>query len=143
MQPRVASFHELTPRTLHDLLRLRCDVFVVEQQCAYPDVDGRDIEPGTRHLWYEEQGIPVAYLRILREPDGAARIGRVCTAATARGRGLSGKLMAAALDLIGPGETCVLDAQSYLVGFYTGFGFVVGGPEYVEDGIPHTPMRRA
>jgi ElaA protein len=75
------------------------------------------------------------------DPDGAARIGRVCTAATARGRGLAGQLMADALDQIGD-RPCVLDAQSYLVDFYRGFGFRPVGPEYVEDGIPHVPMRR-
>lgn len=140
---RVASFAELDIRTLHDLLKLRCDVFVVEQRCPYPDIDGRDTEPNTRHLWVNAEGSggPVAYLRILRDPDGAARIGRVCTAAEARGSGLAGRLMVAALELVGPAGECVLDAQSYLVGFYTGLGFVVSGPEYVEDGIPHTPMR--
>src|SRR5690606_32451433 len=53
---RVASFAELTARQLHDLLRLRVDVFVVEQECAYPELDGRDTEPGTQHLWAEVGG---------------------------------------------------------------------------------------
>ncbi|HLT09312.1 MAG TPA: GNAT family N-acetyltransferase [Micromonosporaceae bacterium] len=144
MRPNVASFAELDTRTLHDLLKLRCDVFVVEQQCPYPDIDGRDIDPDTSHLWFADEttGEPVAYLRIVREADGTARIGRVCTAAKARGAGLAGRLMATALELVGPEPECVLDAQSYLVDFYAGFGFAVAGPEYVEDGIPHTPMRR-
>ncbi len=138
---RVAQLDELTPAVLYGLLRLRVDVFVVEQRCPYPELDGRDLEPGTRHVWLDRDGAPVAYLRILDEPDGAARIGRVCVAAAARGGGLARTLMRHALDLVGP-RGCVLDAQSYLVGFYAGLGFTATGPEYVdEDGIPHVPMR--
>ena len=142
MQPHVATFDELDTRTLLGILQLRCEVFIVEQECIYADVDGRDAELGTRHLWFDEAGTPVAYLRILREPDGSARIGRVCTAKPARGRGLSSRLMATALEMIGPDAASVLNAQSYLVGFYRGFGFVESGPEFLDDGIPHTPMRR-
>ncbi|MEV2241132.1 GNAT family N-acetyltransferase [Micromonospora sp. NPDC049891] len=140
-QLRVASFAELDARTFHDLARLRVDVFVVEQECAYPELDGRDIEPGTRHLWLAQGGAPVAYLRILADPDGVARIGRVVVAPEARSAGHAGHLMTAALAEIG-NRPCVLDAQSHLVDFYTRHGFTVSGPEYVEDGIPHTPMRR-
>jgi ElaA protein len=141
---RVASFAELDPPTLYALLRLRTEVFVVEQRCPYPELDGRDLEAGTRHLWFVPDGEPdqpQAYLRVLDEPDGTARIGRVCTLAKARGAGLSARLLTAALDLVGPDRPCVLDAQSYLVGLYAGLGFVASGPEFVEDGIPHTPMR--
>ncbi|PZG12243.1 GNAT family N-acetyltransferase [Micromonospora craterilacus] len=138
---RVAGFADLDARTFHDLVRLRVDVFVVEQECAYPELDGRDVEPGTRHLWLTHGGAPVAYLRILADPDGVARIGRVVVAPAARGGGYAGKLMAAALTEIGD-RRCVLDAQSHLVDFYARHGFTVSGPEYVEDGIPHTPMRR-
>lgn len=138
---RVAGFVDLDPSTLYALLRLRVDVFVVEQRCPYPELDGRDDEPGARHLWLDRDG-PHGYLRILTEPDGSARIGRVCVAAGSRGSGLSGRLMSAALDLIGPGARVVLDAQAHLVGFYRGFGFVADGPEYLEDGIPHVPMVR-
>jgi ElaA protein len=141
---RVATTVELDAPTLYRLLRLRTDVFVVEQHCPYPELDGRDLEPLTRHLWFASDGIggePLSYLRVLAEPDGGARIGRVCTAAHARGTGLSGRLVGAALDLIG-GRTCVLDAQSYLVAFYKQFGFTESGPEYIEDDIPHVPMIR-
>jgi ElaA protein len=134
---------ELDPPTLYALLSLRVDVFVVEQQCPYREIDGRDLEPGTRHLWLgPSRGEPVAYLRLLTEPDGTARIGRVCTAATARGAGHSSVLMAAALDLVGDDRPSVLDAQSYLVDFYRRFGFAPIGDEFVEDGIPHVPMHR-
>ncbi|MEV4478534.1 GNAT family N-acetyltransferase [Micromonospora coxensis] len=137
----VASFAELDARTLHDLLRLRIDVFVVEQACPYPELDGRDVEPGTRHLWLESGGAPVAYLRILADPGDVARIGRVVVAPTARGAGHAGRLMTEALRLVGD-RPCVLEAQSYLADFYARHGFTVTGPEYVEDGIPHLPMRR-
>jgi ElaA protein len=138
------GFTELEPATLYAVLRLRQDVFVVEQKCPYPDLDGRDAEPATRHLWLgpaENPADPQSYLRILTEPDGAARIGRVCTALAARGLGLSRRLMAGALERTGD-RPCVLDAQSYLVDFYGSFGFEPAGPEFVEDGIPHVPMRR-
>ncbi|MFI7574788.1 GNAT family N-acetyltransferase [Micromonospora sp. NPDC049497] len=138
---RSASFTDLDARTFHDLLRLRIDVFVVEQACPYPELDGRDVEPGTRHLWLAGDGGPLAYLRILADPGGLARIGRVVVAPTARGGGHAGRLMAAALDEVGD-RPCVLEAQSHLVAFYARHGFTVIGPEYVEDGIPHTPMRR-
>ncbi|MGC9666550.1 GNAT family N-acetyltransferase [Planosporangium sp. 12N6] len=137
---RTARFAELDAATLYALLRLRVDVFVVEQKCPYPDVDGRDLEPGTVHLWVDHDGTAASYLRILADPD-AARIGRVCTDRAHRGKGLAARTVAAALDLVGD-RPCVLDAQSYLVGFYAGFGFEVSGAEFVEDGIPHVPMRR-
>lgn len=140
----VALFEELDAFTLYALLRLRSDVFVVEQQCPYPDLDGRDLEPGTRHVWYTEphSDEPLAYLRLLSDVDGAVRIGRVVTAKGARGSGLSRQLLSAALDLLPTGTPTVLDAQSYLVEFYASLGFAPTGPEYVEDGIPHVPMRR-
>ena len=153
---RAAHFVDLDPPTLYALLRLRVDVFVVEQKCAYPELDGRDTEPGTVHLWVPAQrwvptpgagpqapdaAPPLAYARLLFDPDGTARIGRVCTAREARGRGLAGLLVTRALHLAGD-RPCVLDAQSYLVGFYRALGFAPTGPEYVEDDIPHIPMRR-
>src|SRR5262249_12040803 len=134
----------------------RTDVFVVEQHCPYPELDGRDLEAATRHVWLAADAVagePLSYLRLLTEPDGSARIGRVCTAAAARGQGLAGRLTAAALargaarlraaalDVIGA-RTGVLDAQSHLVPFYKPYGFTESGAEYLEDGIPHTPMIR-
>ena len=138
---RVASFAELDTTTLYALLRLRVDVFVVEQQCPYPELDGRDLEPTAQHLWLERAGAPVAYLRLVTEPGGMARVGRVVVAPTARGGGLAGRLLVEALVLAGH-RVCVLDAQSPLVGFYARYGFVVTGPEFLDDGIPHVPMRR-
>ncbi|MDT8915414.1 GNAT family N-acetyltransferase [Amycolatopsis sp. PS_44_ISF1] len=135
-----AAGPDLTAAQLHAVLRLRCDVFVVEQECAYPDIDGRDLLPGTRHLWIDGPGGVEAYLRVLTEPGGVSRIGRVVTAKRARGLGRAGELMAAALDGA-PGEF-VLDAQTYAQKLYSRFGFVAEGQEFLDDGIPHITMRR-
>ena len=140
---RTALFADLDTWTLYALLRLRVGVFVVEQECAYQELDGRDTEPTTEHLWLAaDDREPVAYLRILADPDGVARIGRVCVATTARGGGQARQLMDAALDRVGD-RPCVLDAQTYLRGFYERLGFAVTGPEFLDDGVPHVPMRRA
>jgi ElaA protein len=134
---RWSAFADLSPYTLYAFLRLRIAVFAVEQWCVYQDLDGRDTEPATRHAWVEDAGEVVAYLRVLNEP-GREVIGRVVTAPAHRGRGLSRRLMESAL------ERCArpvrIEAQSYLLGWYGAFGFVPCGPEYLEDGIPHTPM---
>jgi ElaA protein len=132
---------ELDPVTLYRVLRLRVDVFVVEQACPYPELDGRDLEPGCRWIWAELNGELVGTLRMLDEDAGTVRIGRVATAATARSTGVAGRLMEFALER-SAGRTVCLDAQSYLQGWYQRFGFQAGGPEFVEDGIPHLPMRR-
>ncbi|MGK5678520.1 GNAT family N-acetyltransferase [Actinoplanes sp. URMC 104] len=137
---RTATFRDLDTTSLYAILKLRADVFVVEQQCAYGDLDGRDDEPGTRHLWFTRDGEVRAYVRILNDGD-VERIGRVVTAKTARGAGLAGRLMEEALTIIG-NRPSVLDAQAYLVDFYARYGFRPTGPEFLEDGIPHVPMRR-
>ena len=138
-----ALLTDLDPRTLHDLLRLRVDVFVVEQQCAYPELDGRDAEPDARQVWIQGgDGTVLATLRMLTDTDGSARIGRVATAVPARGAGLAARLMEHALTLAA-GRPVVLEAQSQLRGWYARFGFEVSGAEYLEDGIAHVPMRRA
>ncbi|HYO37775.1 MAG TPA: GNAT family N-acetyltransferase [Geodermatophilus sp.] len=138
---RTARFAELTPFEVYGLCRLRVDVFVVEQECPYPELDGRDVEPATWHLWFaDDDGEVLATIRVL--DDGATRaIGRVATAAGARGRGLAAQLMEAGIDLCA-GSPVTLGAQAYLQGWYERFGFRLSGPGYVEDGIPHVPMRR-
>ncbi len=138
---RVASFRDLGTTTLYAILKLRCDVFVVEQECSYADLDGRDTEPGTRHVWLARGDDLLAYLRILDDGD-TERIGRVVTAPEARGAGHAGRLMAHALTVVG-NRPSVLHAQAYLTDFYARFGFAQTGPEYLEDGIPHVPMARA
>lgn len=130
---------------LQAILRLRAEVFVVEQNAPYQDVDGRDLDRGTVHYWFDDprpdgSGV-VAYLRVLTEPDGEMRIGRVCTALSARGTGLGYQLMAAAVEDLSAVRS-VLDSQVYARGFYERFGYVAEGEEYLEDGIPHITMRR-
>jgi ElaA protein len=139
MDVRTARFADLDAAELYAVLKLRCEVFVVEQHAPYLDIDGRDAEPATLHLWLEEGGAPVSYLRVLADGD-TARIGRVCTAGRARGRGLAGRLMRAALDVLEPGTRCVLDAQTDALGFYRRFGFEVAGTPYFEDDIEHVLM---
>jgi ElaA protein len=112
---------------------------VVEQKSPYPELDGRDTEPGTVHLWSEDEAGPTAYLRILTEADASLRIGRVCTRRDVRGRGLAADLMREAMRRT-RGRPVTLHAQSHLVGWYRRFGFVVSAPEYLNEGIPHTPM---
>ncbi|HSP61337.1 MAG TPA: GNAT family N-acetyltransferase [Ornithinimicrobium sp.] len=138
---RAARLRDLDPTTLHDLLRLRVDVFVVEQECAYPEVDGRDAEEGTEHLWVQVDGAPVATLRLLTDRGGVRRIGRVATARDHRGQGYADALVHEALRRAGAAEV-VLDAQTYLEGWYARFGFVRSGADFLEDGIAHLPMRR-
>jgi ElaA protein len=113
----------------------------VEQSCPYQELDGRDLEPGTRHLWVEDDGAPVAYLRMLREPDGWVRIGRVLTARRHRGSGLATLLVRAALQEVAD-RPSRLDAQSHLTAWYERLGYAAAGPEFLEDGIPHVPMTR-
>jgi ElaA protein len=138
---RRAPFAELTPYEVYGLCRLRVDVFVVEQQCPYPELDGRDVEPSTVHLWFEDDdGTVAACIRVLDDGDTRA-IGRVATAATYRGQGLAARLMEEGLALC-DGVAVTLGAQAYLEQWYARFGFVTSGPGYVEDGIPHVPMRR-
>ncbi len=136
----IVAAPELTVGQLHDLLRLRVDVFVVEQNCPYHEIDGRDLEPTTVHLWTCDDGGITSSLRLLADPAGT-RIGRVVTRHDRRGQRLAAQLMTMALDHIGH-DNAVLDAQAHLEGFYAGFGFEVSGPLFVEDGIDHVPMLR-
>ncbi len=140
---RVATFDELDPRTAYRLWALRESVFVVEQACAYLELDGRDLEHGTRHVWStdgSDDDRPVGYLRVL--DDGSqARVGRVLVAPSHRGRGLSEALVRTALAVIGD-RPSRLDAQSPLAGWYATFGYRQDGEEFVEDGIAHVPMHR-
>lgn len=141
VQMRVLGFDELDARTAYDVWRLRQDVFVVEQECPYADLDGRDREPGTRHvvLWFE--GVVNGCVRLLEESGDVVRIGRVALAPRLRGRGFAEEMMHEALATVGD-RRAVLDAQSPLADWYASFGFVVTGPEFLDDGIPHVPMAR-
>lgn len=146
---RVQHFAELSADALYELLRLRADVFVVEQNCVYLDIDGHDRHPGVLHLsaWEGAPGaaLPVAYCRVL--PPGLTypqvSFGRVVVKSTARGRGLAQELGRRALDEIArhwPGQPVHISAQAYLQAFYESLGFGVEGEPYLEDGIPHLGM---
>ena len=140
-----AHVRAIDPLTLYAILRLRVEVFVVEQACAYPELDGRDLEPRAELFWVTDGPEVLATLRMLRDADGALRIGRVATAPTARSRGVASTLMLEALQCraeLDPAAPVVLDAQSHLAGWYARFGFHIVGQQFEEDGIPHVPMRR-
>ncbi|QIS05153.1 GNAT family N-acetyltransferase [Nocardia brasiliensis] len=135
---------DLDTATLYQLLKLRVEVFVVEQKCAYPELDGLDLQPETRHFWLDDEGEVIATLRLLEEHvDGVKtfRIGRLCTAVPARGHGYTTRLLQAALAEVGS-ATVRLSAQTYLVDMYAKHGFKPDGEEFEEDGIPHLPMRK-
>lgn len=141
---RIAAFDALSAREAHDLFALRQAVFVVEQACVFPEIDGLD--PAARHLTGWRGGALVACARLL--PAGAkmaARsIGRVATAANARGGGLGRAVMARALaQLLAEDARAPIDlsAQAHLERFYASFGFRATGAVYDEDGIAHVDMR--
>jgi ElaA protein len=140
MTVRVLAFDDLDPRTAYDVWRLRQQVFVVEQHSPYPDLDGRDHEPATRHLLLERDGELVGYARVLDDGDWA-RVGRVLVARHARGQGLADELVRTALELTGDREVR-LDAQAGLGDWYASYGFVETGPAFDDDGIFHVPMAR-
>jgi ElaA protein len=133
-------FGQLTGAQVHALARLRQDVFVVEQECPYPDLDGRDTEAGTRHVLLGAGDTVSGCARVLDDVT-VWRIGRVALAKEARGQGLADVLMHTALAVAGNRDV-VLDAQAPLARWYATHGFEVTGPEFLEDGIPHLPMRR-
>lgn len=137
---RVVAFADLDRDTAYALWWLRQQVFVVEQGSPYPDLDGRDCEPATRHLLTFDGDELVGCARVL--DDGPAmRIGRVAVVADRRGKGLAGRLMNSAIGLVGE-RPARLDAQTGLAGWYASYGFVASGPEFVEDGVAHLPMAR-
>lgn len=128
---------------LYALLKLRVDVFVVEQNCAYPELDGKDGE--ALHLRLVIDGETAAYARLWRPENRPPRIGRVIVAPGHRGKGLGETLMREAIracEVHFPGEPIALSAQSHLERFYRSLGFAPTSEEYVEDGIPHIDMLR-
>jgi ElaA protein len=143
METRLRTFDELSAGELYELLRLRSAVFVVEQQCIYLDLDGKDAR-ALHLLGYEGEKL-AAYTRIFAPGDyfEEASIGRVAVSPDFRGLGLGREIMQASLAAVevrfGPVPIC-LSAQSYLRRFYEELGFRVEGDEYLEDGIPHIMM---
>jgi len=140
-----AGLDDLSPRLLYALLRLRAEVFVVEQACAYLDLDGKDCLPTTRHLFaMDGDGEAAACLRLLAPGVSftEASLGRVATAARYRRNGLGVVLMQRGLAELArrwPGPVRI-GAQAYLIDFYGRFGFIVASEPYDEDGIPHVEM---
>ena len=132
-------FNELTTLELYELLRARAEIFVVEQDCIYQDLDGKDYD--SLHVFYEESGKVLAYLRAFWKEEGVIQIGRVLT--IQHGTGLGGKLLRAGLDSViekfHP-EKIYLEAQCYAVGYYEREGFRICSDEFLEDGIPHVQM---
>ncbi len=137
------KFDELSVTELYAILRLRTEVFIVEQNCPYQDEDNLDQE--SWHLMAWESGLLLAYTRLLPAALAfeQASIGRVVTSSKARGSGIGRQLMAKSLDelyiLFGP-VAIKIGAQLYLTRFYESFGFQAVGNVYLEDGIEHIKM---
>jgi ElaA protein len=141
------TWSELTTDELYALLKLRTDVFFVEQRIDETELDDRDQEPTTEHLWIADESGIASYLRVLVDAEPSYRdarrlFGRVVTRPDARGRGLSQQLIAEVLRSHGH-EALLLHAQTYIAPLYAKFGFEPFGDEYVEAGIPHVLMYRA
>lgn len=139
---------DLSKDELYAVLALRTQVFVVEQRCPYQEVDGLDLLGDTCHLLAERDGELVAYLRLLdpQRHAGDVVIGRVVTAASARGSGLGHELMERALQACAerwPGLPVYLSAQAHLQRYYGRYGFASVTEIYLEDDIPHIGMRRS
>lgn len=133
-------FAELDPLTLYRILRLRAEVFVLEQDCAFVDPDGRDID--AEHLWIDGPGQAVVAAARLIPFEEHHELGRIVTAPDRRGEGLAGALIDAALPLVPTGTAVLLKAQSRLEPWYGRWGFERSGPDFLEDGIAHVPMLR-
>ncbi|WP_028122215.1 GNAT family N-acetyltransferase [Epilithonimonas tenax] len=142
---KIKTFPELTTTELYEIIKARVNVFVVEQDCPYPDLDDNDQK--AIHLWAEDNGEVLAYCRIfdkgIRYPETS--IGRVITTENGRGTGLGRQLISYALDIIENRlrtREVRISAQDYLLKFYSDFGFLNTGKKYLEDNIPHTEMLR-
>lgn len=139
------NYQEVTKDELYSVLRLRAEVFVVEQDCPYQDVDDKDQRAW--HLFGVDQGEVVAYLRVFKAGDyfQEISIGRVVVKPTYRATGLGHQLMKKAIRFIEskPGDTSIrISAQTYLKKFYESHGFKQVGAPYLEDGLPHIGMLR-
>lgn len=138
------TFNELSNDELYNILKLRNAIFIVDQQCIFPDIDGRDLN-NCYHLFCTLNGQIIAYARIFgpgqiyQEPC----LSRVCTSLDQRGKGMGKELLKRALDETSPlfpGQSVRIGAQLYLKTFYESFGFKLDGDLYIEDGIEHIQM---
>ena len=143
LQWSVFDFSELDAQLFHDIVKLRIDVFVVEQNCPYPEVDGED--PDALHVvGRQADGALVAYARILPpSTDGIPHVGRVVVHKEHRGTGLGKRVMQEAFEVLREryGSTrSAIAAQTHLQQFYMDLGYVRTGADYLWDGIPHVDM---
>ncbi len=140
----IKHFNELTTMELYRILRARAEIFVVEQDCVYQDLDNKDLNAW--HVWFEDEDGVAAYCRVLDkgvsyEDEGS--IGRVIT--VKRGTGLGYKVMMEGIRVAEEkfGQTSLrISAQQYAQGFYEKCGFVRVSEPYLEDDIPHVQMLR-
>ena len=135
------SFKELDSIELYEILKLRAEVFVIEQDCNYLDLDGQDYS--AYHLYDKKEGQIISYAR-LYESKEYCPIGRVLTSISVRREGYGIHLMNEAINqckLLYPNKDIVISAQEYLLKFYGDFGFVAEGERYFEDNLPHFKMR--
>lgn len=147
--PIQRTWSELTRDEFFEIARLRTEVFFLEQRIDEPELDERDRDENTDHVWIVDEYGPAAYLRVVvdaaPEPgnqDARRLIGRVVTRADRRGQGLSRRLLAHVIERHGH-EPMALHSQSYIQSLYAAEGFIAYGDEYVEAGIPHIGMYRA
>ena len=143
MEIIIKTFQQLTTIELHDLLQLRSEVFVVEQDCVYQDIDGKDLK--ALHILGYKEGKIVAYTRCFAPGIyfEEAAIGRVVVEGSQRKYGYGHDIMKASIEAITKHfkiEKIKLSAQKYLIKFYETHGFRQVGEEYLEDGIPHVAM---
>lgn len=140
MEIEAKYFNQLTTGELYEILKARAEIFVVEQNCVYQDLDDKDYE--SLHVFYEEDGKVVAYLRAFYRDDSIIQIGRVLT--LQHGTGLGGKLLKEGISQIkermNP-KQLYIEAQCYATGYYEKVGFKVCSEEFLEDGIPHVQMK--
>lgn len=134
---------DLSAREVHELYKLRVDVFVAEQATPYAEIDDVDLEQSTWHLLARKEGTLVGTARVF-PGDGVVVLGRLAVAPAERGTGLSRQLMEKALQVAeerAPHQDVVLDAQAPLVDFYADFGFAPEGPLVDDTGVAHQRMR--
>ncbi|WP_209388707.1 GNAT family N-acetyltransferase [Chryseobacterium sp. RR2-3-20] len=142
---KVKSFEEISTSELYEIIKARIDVFVVEQNCPYPDLDNYDKK--ALHLWAEKDHHILAYCRIFGKEIKYTEcsIGRVLTTDEGRGKSLGKQMLQYAVEIIENRfrtSEIRISAQDYLLSFYSYFGFEDTGKKYLEDNIPHTEMFR-
>ncbi|KZL90421.1 GNAT family N-acetyltransferase [Clostridium magnum] len=143
MNWNIKKFNKLKIEEIYKILALRNKVFIVEQECVYLDCDDKDLN--SYHLFSEENGEVVAYLRILEKGVSydEISIGRVVVKKNHRGKGISREMMLKAIEFIEntlKEDTIKIQAQVYLLDFYSSLGFKAVSEEYLEDNIPHIDM---